>query len=32
MAGEEKSELERLRAEVSTLRAQLRQAGRAPIA
>ena len=30
IAGEEKSELERLRAEVSTLRAQLRQTGRTP--
>jgi hypothetical protein len=30
MAGEEQSELERLRAEVATLRAQLRQEGRAP--
>jgi hypothetical protein len=30
MAGEEQSELERLRAEVATLRAQLRQEGRTP--
>ena len=31
MAGEEQSELERLRAEVATLRAQLRQEGRVPV-